>query len=364
MNHFCGDPEGTGEGHHPPVRISPGIHQCGGLERHLGLGTLKRAGELLLGMKGSLQPAEPDRSGPGDRHRGLRVRTHPVLGGHETGAHLHPGTERHARSHQQDPVPVRGRGVPGRTRRGAGISPPTPKRLFTGNPVRREILEATREEGLKKFGLDPDKTTLLASGRAGGHGPSTRPWWRWNSSWPGIPGSRSSTPPVPWAMKSMRKPWGIRCSMPGTFMWCPISTICPWPWRRRTWRFSRAGAIGLAELMVKGIPSILVPYPYATANHQEYNARALAAKGAAIVALDKDLTGDWLLGEVGKTAPGTRTAGNHAPERSPVRHAPGSRCHRRRGPGTGRTEQIGGRDHWLIWIKSKTYISSASAERA
>ena len=37
---------------------------------------------------------------------------------------------------------------------------------------------------------------------------------------------------------------------------------------------SRAGAIGLAELMARGIPSILVPYPYATANHQEYNARA------------------------------------------------------------------------------------------
>ena len=31
----------------------------------------------------------------------------------------------------------------------------------------------------------------------------------------------------------------------------------------------RAGAIGLAELMAKGVPSLLVPYPYATANHQE-----------------------------------------------------------------------------------------------
>ena len=41
--------------------------------------------------------------------------------------------------------------------------------------------------------------------------------------------------------------------------------------------------------------SILVPYPYATANHQEFNARALEAKGAAQVILDKDLQGDTLL---------------------------------------------------------------------
>ena len=63
---------------------------------------------------------------------------------------------------------------------------------------------------------------------------------------------------------------------------------------------ARAGAIGLAELMVKGIPSILIPYPYATANHQEFNARALEAAGAAIVILDKELTGDKLQEEIEK----------------------------------------------------------------
>ena len=56
----------------------------------------------------------------------------------------------------------------------------------------------------------------------------------------------------------------------------------------------RAGAIGLAELTAKGIPSILVPFPYATANHQEFNARALEAEGAAQVILDRELTGDKL----------------------------------------------------------------------
>ena len=62
----------------------------------------------------------------------------------------------------------------------------------------------------------------------------------------------------------------------------------------------RAGAIGLAELAAKGVPAILVPYPYATANHQEFNAKAVEAAGAAKVILDKDLTGENLLEEIEK----------------------------------------------------------------
>ncbi len=57
----------------------------------------------------------------------------------------------------------------------------------------------------------------------------------------------------------------------------------------------RAGATTLAEITAKGIPSILIPYPYAAENHQEYNAKALVDKGAARMIKDSDLTGDKLL---------------------------------------------------------------------
>ena len=43
---------------------------------------------------------------------------------------------------------------------------------------------------------------------------------------------------------------------------------------------SRAGAITVAELAAMGLPSILIPSPYVTANHQEFNARALEVHGA------------------------------------------------------------------------------------
>ncbi|MEW5761642.1 MAG: undecaprenyldiphospho-muramoylpentapeptide beta-N-acetylglucosaminyltransferase [Bacillota bacterium] len=57
----------------------------------------------------------------------------------------------------------------------------------------------------------------------------------------------------------------------------------------------RAGASTIAEITVLGLPSILVPYPFATGNHQEHNAQALARSGAAVVIRDRDLTGEALL---------------------------------------------------------------------
>lgn len=52
---------------------------------------------------------------------------------------------------------------------------------------------------------------------------------------------------------------------------------------------SRAGAGTIAELTVAGVPALLIPYPYATGDHQEANARALQRAGGAAVLLDDQL---------------------------------------------------------------------------
>src|SRR5204862_6393203 len=57
---------------------------------------------------------------------------------------------------------------------------------------------------------------------------------------------------------------------------------------------ARAGATTIAEVAACGIPSVLVPYPYATAGHQEANARALQAAGGASVILDDQLSAESL----------------------------------------------------------------------
>lgn len=59
---------------------------------------------------------------------------------------------------------------------------------------------------------------------------------------------------------------------------------------------SRAGATTIAEVTALGIASILVPYPFATANHQEINARSVEQAGGARVVLNGELDGATLFG--------------------------------------------------------------------
>ena len=57
---------------------------------------------------------------------------------------------------------------------------------------------------------------------------------------------------------------------------------------------SRSGSLSLSELCAAGVASILIPYPYAAADHQRKNARYLQAKGAALYIEDAELNGDVL----------------------------------------------------------------------
>jgi UDP-N-acetylglucosamine--N-acetylmuramyl-(pentapeptide) pyrophosphoryl-undecaprenol N-acetylglucosamine transferase len=60
----------------------------------------------------------------------------------------------------------------------------------------------------------------------------------------------------------------------------------------------RAGAITCSELTALGVPSIMIPSPNVTANHQEHNARSLERSGASVVILEKDLNEDLLFQQV------------------------------------------------------------------
>ncbi len=62
----------------------------------------------------------------------------------------------------------------------------------------------------------------------------------------------------------------------------------------------RAGAATLAEITALGIPAILIPYPFAAADHQYYNALDLERNGAAVVIVEQDLTSIELLKEIEK----------------------------------------------------------------
>lgn len=57
---------------------------------------------------------------------------------------------------------------------------------------------------------------------------------------------------------------------------------------------SRSGASTLAELTTLGLPSVLIPSPYVTENHQEVNASSLVETGASLLIREQELTGDRL----------------------------------------------------------------------
>jgi UDP-N-acetylglucosamine--N-acetylmuramyl-(pentapeptide) pyrophosphoryl-undecaprenol N-acetylglucosamine transferase len=61
---------------------------------------------------------------------------------------------------------------------------------------------------------------------------------------------------------------------------------------------ARAGG-SIFEIAAHGKPAVLIPYPYATADHQTANARWMAQAGAAVVIPDSELTGARLAHEVG-----------------------------------------------------------------
>lgn len=60
----------------------------------------------------------------------------------------------------------------------------------------------------------------------------------------------------------------------------------------------RAGSLSLSEMYVCGVPTILVPYPFAAADHQRKNAQASVRAGASLLEEDSELTGERLVREI------------------------------------------------------------------
>lgn len=62
----------------------------------------------------------------------------------------------------------------------------------------------------------------------------------------------------------------------------------------------RSGAMTITEVSAVGKPAIFIPFPFATENHQEYNARVLEKVGAAKIILDKDINSELLGNTINK----------------------------------------------------------------
>lgn len=65
---------------------------------------------------------------------------------------------------------------------------------------------------------------------------------------------------------------------------------------------SRAGATAIAEFLARGLPMILIPFPYAAEDHQRLNARVIEEAGAAVVVKDCELTPELFVSLIVKTS--------------------------------------------------------------
>jgi UDP-N-acetylglucosamine--N-acetylmuramyl-(pentapeptide) pyrophosphoryl-undecaprenol N-acetylglucosamine transferase len=175
------------------------------------------------------------------------------------------------------------------------------KVVVTGNPIRSDVMEITRDQGQRELGLDPDKLTLLVSGGSRGAQSINKAAILVSK----VLAERAGIQVLHVTGKSdynnivgLYNQIGIEPEKNGNISIRPYLYNMPHALAAADLAVFRAGAIGLAELTARGIPSVLVPYPYAAENHQEHNARVLETNGAALVIRDADLTGEHLLSAI------------------------------------------------------------------
>ena len=94
---------------------------------------------------------------------------------------------------------------------------------------------------------------------------------------------------------------------------------------------SRAGASSIAEIAALAVPSVLVPYPLATGDHQTTNAHYLVDAGAANLFADDTIDGDEFARDLLSTWNNGESASAYARARGLGQGPGGSQVGRRRG---------------------------------
>ena len=157
---------------------------------------------------------------------------------------------------------------------------------LTGNPVRRSVVTASREAGRAALGVGEGQTVLLVFGGSLGAA-------HINEGVARLKGELLS-----------REGLVVVQSTGAEGFDEAVAALALTPGQERRWKVlpyisgmgealaaadlvvSRAGASSIAEIAALAVPSLLVPYPHATADHQTTNARFLTDAGAAVLVPD------------------------------------------------------------------------------
>jgi UDP-N-acetylglucosamine--N-acetylmuramyl-(pentapeptide) pyrophosphoryl-undecaprenol N-acetylglucosamine transferase len=151
-----------------------------------------------------------------------------------------------------------------------------------GMPTRREFFEASREEALRKLGLEPPVVLIF-----GGSGGALK------LNLAAAKAFRGATPYTIFHISGRRDFGRLSTDNPRhkiveyeNELWHPLAAA--------EVVVMRAGAGSLFDVAAAGKAAIVVPYPYATGDHQIHNARYFTENGAAELLRDNEVNAETL----------------------------------------------------------------------
>ena len=165
----------------------------------------------------------------------------------------------------------------------------------TGTPVRGAFLQhPSKEEALRKFGLSPERKTVLVMGGsqgAAGVNLAVMEAAAYLASegfqFLHITGAADEKTVAGFYQNAGIPAWtaAFHHAMQDAYSAADIAV-------------ARSGAASLTELSFFGLPSILIPYPFAAEDHQTCNAKIFSDAGAALLVQEREATGPFLAAEI------------------------------------------------------------------
>jgi len=162
--------------------------------------------------------------------------------------------------------------------------------ILNGNPIRANFLHVSKDAAIKELKLDSDKKTILVIG--GSQGAHTIN----NALLDSVADLLSEGFQIihQTGVKNYDKYIEELTEKHPEMFNNPCYVVKPFfnnmeiPLNAADLAISRAGSLSISELNLCGLPSILVPYPYAAADHQRFNAKAMEEAGASIYLEDSE----------------------------------------------------------------------------
>ena len=174
------------------------------------------------------------------------------------------------------------------------------KVVVTGTPVRGDFFRYTRQEARAKLGFDDERPLLLSYWGSLGAEVMNQKMVDFiakecyeGAPWRHVHGAGRD---FPWMQEELLRR-GLKLGDNGVEVREYIYDM-PLVMAAADLVLCRAGASTISEITAIAKPSVLVPSPNVTANHQEKNARVLSDQGAAVLLREADCVEDTLYDQV------------------------------------------------------------------